>query len=298
MVLLSGEPGVGKTRLADEALTRARTAKSLALVGRCFEQQSSIPFFPFSEAFAAAWKVAPPELVLDAEQRWPELGFIVPDLLLPTGGAPPAVESEATQLRVFKCASLFLAALAQIRPAMLVLDDLQWADATSLSLLLYLARHLADSLLIVGIYRELDFDRNHPLHECLRELVRERVVEEIHLVGLARDGTGALVRARLGEQTSDEFVRTVHERTGGNPFFAHELVKALLEQGPARQGRRLTADTIDIPRSVRAVIGGRVAKMPSRAQQMMALASVIGQEFDLELLAAPVRDRRRTVRRT
>src|SRR5215831_8984014 len=182
LVLLSGEPGIGKTRLAEEVLLRTATPKCVTLIGRCFEQQSSIPFFPFTEAFAAAWKVAPTELTHAAAERWQELGFIVPDVLSPARGAPTSVDSEATQLRVFQCATQFLVRFAEIQPIVLLLDDLHWADATSLGLLLYLVRHLADErLLIVGTYRDIDVGRQHPLDECLRELVRERIVDEIHL---------------------------------------------------------------------------------------------------------------------
>jgi predicted ATPase/DNA-binding XRE family transcriptional regulator len=288
MLLLAGEPGIGKTRLAEEAITRIQAAHGVALVGRCFEQQSSIPFFPFSEALAAASKVASPDLVRDAT-RWPELRVILPDQLLPPGSARPTVDNDMTQLRVFQRAHQFLVALAEIQPTVLLLDDLQWADATSLGLVLYLARHLSDSpLFMIGTYRDVDVGRNEPVDECLRNLARERVVEEVHLLGLDQDSTGALVRARLGELTSNELIQKVHHSTGGNPFFAHELLKALLQQHAAAD-QALSVETIEIPRSVRSVIGGRVATLPRRAREMLGLASVLGQEFDLELVAAIVR---------
>jgi DNA-binding NarL/FixJ family response regulator len=285
LVLLSGEPGIGKTRLAEEVLVRTGAPKCVTLIGRCFEQQSSIPFFPFSEAFAAVWKVAPQELIRDAAERWQELGFIVPDLLQPTGGTLATAGSEATQLRVFERATQFLVRFAEIQPIVLLLDDLHWADATSLGLLLYLLRHLANErLLIVGTYRDVDVGRQHPLDECLRELVRERIVDEIHLTGLDHDGTGALVRARFGDKASDEFIQAVHNRTGGNPFFAHELLKALREQSVRVDGQSPALDRIEIPRSVRTVVAGRVARLTPGAQEVLALASVIGQQFDLEVV--------------
>jgi predicted ATPase len=220
---------------------------------------------------AAAWKVAPQRLIQDAAQRWPELAFIIPDLLIPTNGTPVSVDSEATQLRVFQRARQFLHALTEIQPTVLVLEDLHWADATSLGSLLHLARNLADErLLIVGTYRDADVTRQHPLDACLRELVRERVVDEIHLVGLPRDGTGALARARLGDLASDELIHMLHDRSGGNPFFAHELVKAIQEQGVPARGQSNPFDEIDIPRSVRSVVAGRVARLTPGAQAMLA----------------------------
>jgi len=228
-----------------------------------------------------------PELIDDTAERWHELGFIIPDVLTPADGAPTSPHGQATQLRVFQRASQFLERLAEIEPIVLLLDDLHWADATSLGLLLYLGRHLANKrLLIVGTLRDVNVGRQPPLDECLRELVRERIVDEIHLMGLDHDGTGALARARLGEPASDDLVRTLHDRTGGNPFFAHELLKALLEQRVLVPGQSATFDKIDIPRSVRSAVAGRVARLTPGAQELLALASIIGQEFDLEVLLA------------
>jgi predicted ATPase len=132
LVLLEGEAGVGKTRLAREVLARARTVGMHGYLGRCFDQYTAVPFFPFAELFAAILAEAPPELQIEAPARWPELAYVVAQL-----GTPRALTSQETQLQVFRAAAGFVQAVARTQPLVLLLDDLHWADSTSLALLLY-----------------------------------------------------------------------------------------------------------------------------------------------------------------
>jgi DNA-binding CsgD family transcriptional regulator len=289
MVLLAGEPGVGKTRLARESLARAGARGALVFAGRCFEQHTAIPFFPFTEPFAAALAEAPAELQAELRDGWPELAYIVPEL-----GSTPTTEGQETQPQVFRAAAAFLHALAGVKPLVLMLDDLHWADSTSLALLLYLGRHLHDTrMLIVGTYRDMEVGRQHPLEPILRELIHDRVVEEIHLGRLSLAGTDELVRSRVAvEDVSDELITLVHERAQGNPFFTEELLAAYVEDGappgaevglqPARLPR------LRVPHSIRSVVGERVGRLPSEAQELLSAASILGQEFDLPVLVAAI----------
>src|SRR5579859_1714570 len=196
LVLLTGEPGIGKTRLASEVLARAQALESLVLVGRSFEQYTDVPFFPFTELLSAALNLCPVELKTEATLRWPELVYLIPDFIPAT---PQKLEGAEAQLRLFRTTLSFLQALADIKPLVLLLEDLHWADATSLALLLFLGRHLDTTrMLILGTYRDVEVGRQHPLEATVRELLRERMVEEIRLRRLASDGTAALVRAQLG----------------------------------------------------------------------------------------------------
>jgi DNA-binding NarL/FixJ family response regulator len=287
VLLLSGEPGIGKTRLAREAAASLREAGTNVLLGRCFEQYTAVPFLPFTELLSAALASAPAALQAEAPQRWPELVFMIPEFV---PARPQQLEGPEAQIRMFRAATGFLHALADVNAIVLLLDDLHWADATSLGLLLFLARHLElMPVRILGTYRDVEVGRQHPLDATLRELLREHQVEEVHLHRLPLDATAALVRTRLRVATaSDELVRLVHSRAEGNAFFTDELIKALLEQGAVAVEHEHAALTkvkeLDVPRSIRSVIDGRMGRLPLEAQELLRLASLLGQEFDLEVL--------------
>jgi DNA-binding CsgD family transcriptional regulator/tetratricopeptide (TPR) repeat protein len=287
LVLLEGEPGVGKTRLAREVLARARTVGMHGYLGRCFDQYTAVPFFPFAELFAAILAEAPAALQAEAPARWPELAYIVPKL-----GPPRAPQSQETQLQVFRAAAGFVHAMATLNPLVLMLDDLHWADSTSLALLLYLGRQLhAARVLILGTYRTAEVARQPTLELTLRELVRERLTEAVELEPLSMAGTAALIRSRLpDESVSDQLVALVHDRAQGNPFFTEELLTALVDKGvvlPGGAGLRPAALVeFKLPRSIRSVVHERVGRLPPEAREVLTLASILGQEFPLDLLLA------------
>jgi DNA-binding NarL/FixJ family response regulator len=303
IVFLAGVPGIGKTRLAREVVARAVEHGATVLMGRSFEQQSSIPFFPFTEALADALAKGPPELRDGAFEHWPELGFLIPDVAPRPNVGMPTADSERTQLRVFRAVTGFLHALTEKTPLVLVLEDLHCADSTSLGLLLYLGRHLAtERILLLGTYtyRDVEVGRQHPLDETLRELDRERLVDEVQLRGLAHGETGTLIRMHLSDTSiSDELVTLVHERTAGNPFYIEELLKAFVDQGALtevdRRARGKSFAEVEVPRSVRSVVGGRVAGLQLGAQELLHLASVIGQVFELDVLLAASGEREAAV---
>jgi DNA-binding NarL/FixJ family response regulator len=287
VVVLAGEPGIGKTRLARAALTAAHARGAHVFSARCFEQHTSVPFFPFAEAFGAALVDARPDLQPDVHSRWPELTHIVPDL-----GARVRKKGQATQLQVFRAAAAFLHELSASHPIVLLLDDLHWADSTSLDLLLYVARYLQDArILILGTYREVDVVRQHSLQSTLQELIRERLVEEIHLDRFSSAGTAQLVRSRFpDEDVTEELVALVHERAQGNPFFTEELLAAFIEMGglsrPDSESQTAAFADLRVPRSIRTVIGARVRRLPRESHDLLILASILGQEFDLDALLA------------
>jgi tetratricopeptide (TPR) repeat protein len=286
LVLLAGEPGVGKTRLAQELMLRAREHGFQVLAGRCYEQHASLPFFPFVEALISAIDLASPTLRQEIPRRFPYLGRLLPDLI----ESPPAREGEDARLRIWHAVGGFLAALAAEAPVALLLDDLHWADSASLELLPHLARRVTgDRILLLGTYRDVEVNRLHPLEAALTELVRERLMEEVILRGLSPAGTAALIGAHFGlEEVSTELRDLLHARTEGNPFFLEEVLKVLVEQEAIfRSGERWDRKAIgeiDVPRSVRAVVGQRVGRLVPEAQEILRTASVLGQEWDLEAL--------------
>ena len=286
LLLLSGEPGVGKTRLAQEATGLARARGFGVLVGRCYEQDASLPFRPLVAVLTAAVGTASPALRQVLPQRFPELGRLLPRLLPP----PTLPEGEDGRRRLLEAAGEFLQALAAETPLLIGLDDLQWADSASLDLLAHLARALrAHPVLLLGTYRDVDVARTHPLQAVISGLTRERLVEIVKLRGLPPDGTAALICAQFAvPAVSDALVHLVHERTEGNPFFIEEVLQALVEQGAIyRAGdtwERKEVEEIELPQSVRAVVGQRVERLGADAQEVLRVASVLGQEFELDLL--------------
>jgi hypothetical protein len=289
LVVLVGEPGVGKTRLAREVRARAARRGWRSVVGRCAEEQATLPYYPVSEALAAAVAVAPSALRGAAERRWPELASLVPSILR---GAPPRLEREDARRRLLQAVADFLLALASDAPLLLVLDDLHWADSASLALLQHLARRAPGArLLLLGTYRDVEVGRQHPLEAALSDLWRERLLEELSLRGLSLEDTAALIAARAGPAgVPAEIAVLLYGRTAGNPFFTEELLAALVDAGALAREEACRPPTavgdIEIPRSVRAVVGRRVSRLAQEAQDLLHAASVLGQECDLDLLVA------------
>jgi predicted ATPase len=144
-------------------------------------------------------------------------------------------------------------------------------------------------VLLLGTYRDAEVGHQHPLDLTLRELTRDRQAEEIHLARLSLPGTAELVRSRLAPETiSDRLVMLVHERAQGNPFFTEELLTALVEQDaltPADRGPQSAAlPRVRVPHSIRSVVGERVGRLPPASQELLLLASILGQEFDLDVV--------------
>jgi predicted ATPase len=289
VVLLDGEPGIGKSRLAREVLACAERTGARTFVGRCFEQHEATPFFPFMELLGAVFDAAPAEVQSSAPERWPELMHLIPAL---THDAPEKLTAaDYTQLRVFRATSNFITEQAESNPLVLLLDDLHWADTTSLSLLLFLVRYLGTAhVLILATSRDTEVGRRQPLEQTLRDLVRERLVDEVHLRRMSAQGTSALVSAQLGAaEASDDLISFVHSRAQGNPFFTEELLAALVEQGALSGDRRRLVkrlDEMELPRSVRSLIGERISRLPLRSQELLRLASLLGEEFELDMLLA------------
>ncbi|HEY1294878.1 MAG TPA: AAA family ATPase [Chloroflexota bacterium] len=289
LVLLAGEAGIGKTRLAREVMDRAQSQGAQMATGRCFEQQMAVPFFPFTELLERALASAPPRLQGVTQQRWPELALLMPDF---RPRKSLRLESQNTQLRFFRAVTGFLGELAITHPLVVLLEDLHWADTTSLDLLLFLCRYLENKrILTIGSYRDDEVDQEHQFELTRRELIRERVVDEVRLQRLDSTGTSALIGAYLGADTvPDDLIGVVHQRASGNPFFTEELVAALVENGSVvatrdRVRTRMIAE-VDVPRNIRSVVSKRVRRLPVKSQQVLRLASLLGDEFELNALVA------------
>jgi tetratricopeptide (TPR) repeat protein len=294
LLLLGGEPGVGKTRLAQEAMLAARNRGFLIATGRCYEPQQTVPYYPFLEAMAHAYRAAGVSVRTELPRRWPDVAHLLPDL--PVGLETSAVTSgvREDQQRLFWEVTSFLQALAEKQPVAVLLDDLQWADSASLDLLQHLARHSrASRLLLLGVYRDIEVSAPHPFAAVLRDLGREHLVERLSIGRLSPDGTATLLATSFGlEQVSDEFAGLLYARTDGNPFFTVEILRDLVERGDlyqeSDQWRRQDQVELALPESVRSVLTQRLARLSAPTHTTLQEASVLGQTFrwmDLEAMS-------------
>jgi class 3 adenylate cyclase len=288
LVLLVGEPGIGKTRMAEQIATLARTRRTQVLWGRCYEGEGAPPFWPWlqalrsyvherdadalrSELGTGAGAIA--QLVTEVHDR---LGPLEP---------PPQLEPEQARFRLFDAITTFLRGAAVARPIVLVLDDLHWADAPSLLLLQFLARELRDArILVVGTYRDVELGRRHPLAQALGELARERLSSRVLLRGFSSNDVGRFIEAAASASPPPGLVAAVTEHTEGNPFFVSEVVRLLVAEGRL-DGTQAGAWSVDIPQGVREVVGRRLDHLSEECNEVLAVASVAGREFDIDLLA-------------
>src|SRR6185437_13331771 len=196
LVLLAGEPGVGKTRLAQEVALALERRAFLVLTGRCYEPELSTPFSPFFEALAIAQRGAPPGLRAAIPTRWPDLGRLLPDWAIPF---PPASPTADEPQRLLRAVTGFLEALGSGQPLAVILDDLHWADESSLRLIQHLTRHTRNQrILLIGTYRDVDVRPDHPLARALADLDREGLVEQISVPDLDEAETAQLIDVVIG----------------------------------------------------------------------------------------------------
>ena len=282
-VLLGGEPGIGKTRLADQVAGIAEDDGAVVLRGRCTEDLG-IPYQPFAEALRQhADTFAPGRLVdlLGADVR--DLARLMPSLAhrVPQTGTV-GTEPDVERWRLFEAVLAVLATAARRAPVLLVVDDLHWAAEPTLLLL----RHLlcsseAMALLVVATYR--DTEAGGPLADLLADLHREPGITRITLTGLEPADVASLVAAAGGRPdaaTAAELAGAVHAATAGNPFFVEEVLRHLAETGGLGQG----PVSVGLPEGVREVVARRLRRLSVPANAALALAAVIGEELDVELL--------------
>jgi DNA-binding CsgD family transcriptional regulator len=296
VVLVAGEPGIGKTRLLEELSEHARRKEMLVLSGRCFEGEWAPPYAPFAEAFRAhVVSVDPEELRLDLGPGADRLAQLVPAVrqVLPEVGEPPPVEPNEERFRLADAVAGFLVARSQRAPALLCLDDLHWADKGTVALLRYLAglvtRH---RILILGAYRDVDLERGHPFSEVLGVLPRETNYEQLSVRGLDTEGTTQLLAAMGGQDVPRRVGAAWARETDGNPFFIRELLRHFVEEGKVYRGPdgQWTTDRplreLGVPQGVRDVIGRRLFQLSENAERLLGVASAFEGPFPFDVVAS------------
>ncbi len=303
LVLLSGEPGIGKTTLAGDLAQRAHSDGATVLYGRS-DEDLRVPYQPFVEALDDLVANAGDQALSALDERHlSELSRLVPQVRrrLPELDKPPSTDAEAERHLLFGAVTAVLAELAQAAPVLLVLDDLHWADKPTVLLLRHLVATLDHArVLVVGTYRDSDLTASHPLTEGLVALRTDLAVDRLAVRGLDEGGVVALLEGLAGHEMDGagiDLARAVRRETDGNPFFTAEMLRYLAETDAIRQedGRWVAAvdlSSIGLPESVREVVGQRVRSLGEDAHQVLTVASVMGRDFDVALLArAAERDR-------
>jgi DNA-binding SARP family transcriptional activator len=284
LFLLQGEPGIGKSRLADEVVNRAARRGALVLIGRCWEAGGAPAYWPWTQALRAYVRAAEPG---DVRQQLgasaADVARIVPQLyeLFPGLAESGAADSEAARIRLFDSTASFLMRAAAERPLVLVLDDLHVADEPSLLLLRHVASSLEDSgVLVVGTFRDLD-PAVQAVETTLAELGRLPVMRRVRLPGLDRGEVAQLAELTAGVAPAEQLVAELFAETEGNPLFVLEVVRLLAFEG--RLGSKAPNGT-PIPQTIREAIGRRLRTLSGECRRVLSLGSVLGREFGLVAL--------------
>jgi hypothetical protein len=286
-VLISGEPGIGKTRLAAEVAAVAHAQGAVVLYGRC-DDELEVPFQPFADALS--WYLDHADEV--ELGRWPgdltRLSDRVADVLRVV---PPPLDADAETERYRLCDAVasWLLALAANQPVVVILDDLQWSTKPTLWMLRHLLRATEQARLLVAVtYRDTDVEDGHPLGEMLSDFRELDGVERVALSGLSESGVVELLE-RVGRQDADaelvRFANALVVHTEGNPFFIGEVLRHLSETGVlVRRAGRWSSDRaiedVGIPDGVKEVLGQRLARLGGTATSVLQIAAVIGRDFE------------------
>jgi predicted ATPase len=296
IMLIGGAAGVGKTRIGAEISAEASRRGMQTFLGSCYDRDDPLPFVPFVEILeeALAQTRDLPAFREALGNDGPEIARLLPRLRRLFPEIPPPLELPPEQSRriLFGATSDFFARLARNTPVLLLFDDLHWADEGTLLLLTHLAQLVSDMpVLIVGTYRDFELDASGQLTRTLDELIRRHLAERITLGGLSKSGVAEMLRALSGRKPPDSVVDLFYSNTEGNPFFIEELFLHLVERGKLTDAtgefrQTLNIADIDVPRSLRLVIGRRLARVRGETQKILGAAAVIGRSFTFELLEA------------
>ena len=293
LVMLAGEPGIGKTRIAQELAAIAVQRGSVVLWGRCYEDEGTPPYWPWVQALRSYVRE------LDAETLSSQMGpgatdiaEIVSDVRvrLPDLEPPRSAmqEQESARFRLFDAITSFLKSASQSQCLVLIFDNLHWADASSLRLIEFLTPQLAgSSLLLIGTYRDVDVSRGHALYRTLGELTREHNFQRLIIRGLTQEEVDTYIHIISGTNPEPSVAEVIHRQTEGNPLFVTELTRLLAQEG-ALSAERVAMGRI--PEGIQEVIGRRLDGVSDDCNRVLSVASVVGGEFDHELLGRLVDD--------
>jgi serine/threonine protein kinase/tetratricopeptide (TPR) repeat protein len=285
-VVIGGETGVGKTPLVKEIRSLAQVSDARTLFGECYARESA-PYTPVIQILRAAQPLPDglPDLVVA------DLQALSPDLASRQVPSKPSLSPLSVQQRLFESLFALFATLAERKPLVLALEDAQWADSNSLLFLHHLARRARATrlkLMIVLTYQPGELETNPVLRDLLMDLKQERLSLTIDLAPFNREQTRELLNAMFMEEISDNFLDAIYQVTEGNLFFIEEICKALIESGKlfcdGGQWQFSGIEELQMPQSVRIAVQMRINRLPASVQELLKLASLIGRDFDYEIL--------------
>ena len=291
VVALQGEAGVGKTRLMQELGMHAQAKGAVILAGTASE--AGLPYAPWVEAARQYVAQAPAELLRRMLGRnASEFVKLVPDIAAKLGTIPPSkpLGEQQDRIRFYEAVTQFFISICSESPLLLLFDDMQSADQSTLDLLEYFVRSTSTlRVLTACCYRSEDVQPDSPLYQSLMKFNRQRLLETIQVKSLSKEETIELIKQNFGEQTiSSEFADLMYQQTGGNPFFVEEVLRSLVEDGTIFRTEskwdRKPIQEIILPESIKLVLKSRLKKLQPETLNVLTMASVIGSEFDFEVL--------------
>jgi DNA-binding winged helix-turn-helix (wHTH) protein/tetratricopeptide (TPR) repeat protein len=294
LVLVAGEPGIGKSRLCSELAAEASQAGMTLMLGHCSEQEA-VPLLPFVEILESCiGGEDPEELRTMLGDEGPELARILPSLrrLIPNLAQPRELPSEQARRLLFDSVCNFISRHSRERPLLLIIEDLHWADDSTLGLFSHLsARHAELPLLLIGTHRPSQSDVGPALARALEDLVRTRRIAQVRLEGLQPSDVAEMLQGMSGKSPPAAVVAEFVGETDGNPFFVEELFRHLAEENrlydsAGRYRSDLRIKQLDVPHNVRLVVGRRFARLDEATRRVLITAAVIGRSFKLDLLEA------------
>jgi DNA-binding SARP family transcriptional activator/tetratricopeptide (TPR) repeat protein len=287
MILVAGEPGIGKTRLGQCLAEEAQRLGMPAWWGRAWEDEGAPGFWPLIQIGRSIVRSVAPERLRRAIGRDAAiLGQILPEVG-DEAAAPDThavLDSAEARFRLFDSMTRLLVESAADTGALVVLDDLHGADRPSLALLRFLVRELANArLLVLCTYRDVGVSGGS-LSGFLADVVREQATQRLELKGLSIAEVGRLIEVLAGKPVADDVAAATHQKTGGNPFFTTELARLLISAGQLNRG--FDEDATPVPPTVVEVVRSRVRTLPETSRRVLTVASAIGRDFDAEIVAA------------